>query len=102
MHEICNLGITRAPILARMWWTRKPGAALIIDLIATILNFIPRPTAFHFRGFTVASLFFDGVSHLAGYIRVLGMSFVGSASLVAFSTISMLLARAIKNSYTSK
>lgn len=95
---LCDM-VGVAVLVFTVWWTRKPGAASVMGFIATILNFILRPTAFHFLGFTVACLFFDGASYLAGYGRVLNRGVIGSASLVALSTVSTVIAGFIIGSF---
>lgn len=63
---LCDmLGISTLIVTA--WWVRKPGSIAFVGLVATVLNFILRPDANQFLGFTVASIFFDVVISLLSY-----------------------------------
>jgi len=53
-----------------LWWTRKLGSSTMVGIIATLLNFVLRPGAFFFLGFTVASVVFDIVVYLLRYDKV--------------------------------
>lgn len=71
--------LTRLPILCDIlavvslmvatWWVRKPGAATLVGLLATALNFVLRPGAVHFLGFTAASVVYDLMTRIVGYGR---------------------------------
>lgn len=94
--------LTHLPILCDMigvsllilsaWWTKKPGAASFMGLVATILNFILRPGATHFIGFTVASIFFDFSTVLVGYGNSLEKGLRNTVSLSLISIISTTIA----------
>lgn len=100
---------TRLPILCDMvgaslliltiWWTRRPLCASAMGLIATILNFMLRPIALHFLGFTAASFIFDISSRAIGYRTLLDRRLIGSALLVLVSVISTLIAGLIIGSF---
>jgi len=95
---LCDMvGVTI--LIVTLWWTRKPGAASVMGCIATILNFILRPTAFHFIGFTVACAFFDIASHLIGYRNMLDRGLMSHMSLVALSVVSTAMAGLIIGSF---
>lgn len=93
---------TRLPILCDMvgvslliltvWWTRRPLCASMMGLIATILNFILRPTAFHFLGFTAASIVFDLSTAAVGYRSLLERRLIGPVLLVSLSILSAFVA----------
>ena len=88
---LCDMiGVT--VLIVTLWWTRKPGAGATLGLIATLLNFILRPGAFHFLGFTVACIFFDVASYLIGYRIILDKGLMSSVSLIALSVASTAIA----------
>ncbi len=97
--------LTHLPILCDMvgvslltitvWWVRKLGAASLMGVIATILNFMLRPGASHFLGFTSASFVFDATTWAIGYGNSLDRRLVSSVSLVTVSVLSTLLAGCI-------
>jgi len=101
--------LTHLPILCDMvgvslltltvWWTRKPGAASFMGLVATILNLILRPGSLHFLGFTVASVAFDAATALIGYKNCLERGRVSYASLVIISLASTIIAGLIIGSF---
>lgn len=62
---LCDMGVSL--LVLTVWWVRKIGAANMMGVIATILNFLLRPSAVHFLGFTVASIVFDASTRLIGY-----------------------------------
>ena len=95
---LCDMvGVTI--LIVTLWWTRKPGAGTTMGLIATVLNFILRPGAFHFFGFTAACAFFDIASHLIGYGNVLDRGLMSHISLVALSVASTAMAGLIIGSF---
>lgn len=95
---LCDMiGVT--VLIVTLWWTRKPGAGTTMGLIATVLNFIFRPGAFHFFGFTVACAFFDIASHLIGYGNMLDRGMMSHLSLVALSVASTTMAGLIIGSF---
>lgn len=108
------LGSTFAPIVFRMtglpilcdaigfavlvlavWWVRKLGAATVVGIVATLINFMFNPGGAHFLGFTAASAAFDGIARGIGY----GRSFKGhlstAASMLPTSIASAAVAGAI-------
>jgi len=66
-----------------VWWVRKLGAATLVGLLATLLNFILRPSALHFLGFTAASAVYDALTRGMGYERC----FSGRAGPVLLAAI---------------
>ena len=78
-----------------VWWVRKPGAATLMGVVATILNFMLRPEATQFLGFTAASLVFDILVSAVGYGRILNRGLVSTISLFIISVLSTLVARFI-------
>jgi riboflavin transporter FmnP len=88
---LCDMiGVTI--LILTLWWTRKPGAGATMGLIATLLNFIFRPGAFQFLGFTVACIFFDVTSSLIGYRKILDKGLPSSISLLVLSVVSTTIA----------
>lgn len=95
---LCDMiGVT--VLIVTLWWTRKPGAGATMGLIATLLNFILRPGAFHFLGFTVACAFFDVTSTLIGYRKILDKGLTSSLSLITLSVASTAIAGLIIGSF---
>ena len=94
--------LTHLPILCDMvgvslliltvWWVRKPGATSLMGVIATILNFVLRPSALHFLGFAAASIVFDALSRTTGYRNSLDRRVLGSIVLLTISLLSTLVA----------
>lgn len=67
-----------------------------MGLIATLLNFIMRPGALHFFGFTAACIMFDGLTMLMGYDCVLQNNMKGwglqlLSSIVATTVASFII-----------
>lgn len=87
---LCDLLAGISLILA-VWWVRKPGAATLVGLLATALNFILRPGAMHFLGFTAASAVLDALLWVLGYSRCFSQSY-GPALVVAAGVASMWVA----------
>jgi len=87
----CDL-IGFAAIILAVWYVRKIGTATLVGIIATIINFMFRPEAYHFFGFTAASIVFDIFTFLAGYKRVFEKRLLGSLSLVIISVFSAAVA----------
>ncbi|MGQ9690724.1 MAG: hypothetical protein ACUVQY_05585 [Thermoproteota archaeon] len=54
-------------LILTVWWVRKLGAATLVGIVATIINFVFNPGAIHFLGFTAASIVFDLLVKLTGY-----------------------------------
>jgi len=88
---LCEMTAFTAIILAA-WWTRKIGVASATGLVATLVNFVIRPSAFHFLGFTAASLLFDLLMALIGYTTCFGSSKTGAASIASVSLFSSAVA----------
>lgn len=74
-----------------VWWIRKLGAASTVGIVATILNFVFRPGAVHFLGFTAASIIFDVLTRLVGYERI----FSKSASTIFSITLISIFSAAV-------
>lgn len=64
----------------------------MMGILATILNFMLRPGALHFLGFTAASVVFDATARAVGYRNVLDRRLVSSVILLAFSVLATLVA----------
>ncbi len=88
---LCDM-LSVTVLIVTLWWTRKPGAGTVMGVIATVLNFILRPGAFQFLGFTVACVFFDFASYLLGYENILDRGLKGSISLIVLSVVSTTIA----------
>ncbi|MFQ6054219.1 MAG: hypothetical protein ACE5OO_08350 [Candidatus Bathyarchaeia archaeon] len=88
---LCDM-IGTSLLILTVWWTRRPGAATLIGVIATILNFMLRPGAVHFLGFTAASIIFDAAMRGVGYRNSLDRRLASSVSLIAISVLSTLVA----------
>lgn len=95
---LCDM-IGMSLLILTVWWTRKLGAATLMGVLATILNFMLRPGATHFLGFTAASIVFDATARAVGYKNSLDRRLVGSVLLVAFSLLSALVAGLIIGSF---
>lgn len=91
---LCDL-IGFASLILAVWWTRKFGTATAVGIIATVINFLFRPDAFFFLGFTVASLVFDVLTRLLGYRNCFERALTGTVSLVLISVFSAALAGSI-------
>jgi hypothetical protein len=63
---LCDM-IGFAVLSLTVWWVRKLGAATLVGLIATVINFIFNPADLFFLGFTAASIVFDILAWLARY-----------------------------------
>lgn len=74
------------------WWTRRFGAVTSVGLIATVINFVFRPGAFHFLGFIAASVLFDVLVVLVGYKNAFERRLIGAISLISASVLSAALA----------
>ena len=88
---LCDL-IGFAALILAVWWVRKLGTATFVGFIATIINFMFRPDAVHFFGFTAASILFDVTSSLTGYGRLFEKKLLGSIVLFALSVFSAAVA----------
>lgn len=88
---LCDLiGFTMLTIT--VWWTRKPGSATMVGVIATVINFMFSPGAVHFLGFTAASVVFDIASWLVGYDNIFRKPVNVSVSMISISTLSAAVA----------
>ena len=88
---LCDL-IGFASIILAVWWVKKFGTATLVGIIATIINFMMRPTAIFFLGFTVASIVFDVISFISGYNRLFKQRILGSTLLIIISIVSAAVA----------
>ncbi len=84
---LCDV-IGFAALILAVWWVKKLGTATFVGFIATAMNFIFRPDAFHFFGFTAASMIFDVIASLIGYSRLFQNRILGSTVLFALSVFS--------------
>lgn len=91
---LCDL-IGFASLIIAVWIVRKPGAATAVGFIATALDFIFRPGALHFFGFTVASVLFDFLTWLPSYPNLFEKRLMGIILLTLMSLISAAIAGAI-------
>ena len=82
-----------------VWWVRKPGAATLVGLIATAINFIFNPGGVFFLGFTVASVVFDAVTWIARYDSYFRKASLTAISLLFTSVLSAAVAGLIIGSY---
>lgn len=87
---LCDM-LAASLLILTVWWTRRLGAASLMGLIATILNFILRPGAIHFLGFTVVSILFDASTRAVGY-HSLSQRRIGSIVFLILSAISTFVA----------
>ena len=81
------------------WWTRKLGSVTAVGLIATVINFTFNPGAFHFLGFTVASVVFDVAAWLVRYGKAFKKTGSIIVSMVSISTLSAAVAGFIIGSF---
>jgi hypothetical protein len=95
---LCDM-IGFAVLAVTVWWIRKLGAATIVGLIATVINFIFNPGGVFFLGFTAASVVFDVVSWLARYNIYFKKTFLTTISLLFFSVLSAAVAGFIIGTY---
>lgn len=79
-------------LVLTVWWTRRPGAATLMGMIATLLNFALRPEATHFLGFAAASVVFDVGTWAVGYRNCVGRRLASYVLLLAISVLSALVA----------
>ena len=88
---LCDL-IGFTVLTLTVWWTRKLGAASIVGLIATVINFIFNPAATQFLGFTIASIVFDALSWIIRYNNAFKKSTYTFTSMTVISTLSATVA----------
>ncbi len=91
---LCDmLGI--ATLSLTVWWVRKPGSAVMVGLIATIISFIMNPGGVQFLGFTGASFVFEAFTLVLGYDRILNSNVTGRSLLLLSSFTSTTVAGVI-------
>lgn len=81
-----------ASLILVIWWVRKIGVASAVGFVATIINFILRPTGTHFLGFTAASIVFDALTWAFRYGNCFGRRIIGAVLLLVASTASAAVA----------
>ncbi|MEM2875778.1 MAG: hypothetical protein QXL67_02360 [Candidatus Bathyarchaeia archaeon] len=91
---LCDL-IGFSSLIISVWATRKVGAATAVGLLATVVNFVFRPGALHFLGFTAASIVFDGLTWLSGYEKLFERRVLGFTLLILISVVSAAFAGAL-------
>ncbi|MCS7138572.1 MAG: hypothetical protein NZ873_00750 [Crenarchaeota archaeon] len=79
-------------LILAVWWVRKLGTASAVGFVATVINFVFRPGATHFLGFTAASVAFDILVWLFRYNNCFKKGLIGALFLLAASAISAALA----------
>ena len=82
-----------------VWWVRKLGAATLVGLIATAINFIFNPGGVFFLGFTAASIVFDVIAWLARYDVYLKKASSTAITLLSISVASAAAAGLIIGTY---
>ncbi len=91
MPFLCDL-IGFFTLILTVWWIRKPGAATVVGLIATVISFSLNPGGIHFLAFTAASVVFDLLTWTIGYKKLFGKPIITAVSLTAISLLSATLA----------
>lgn len=94
---LCDM-IGTSQFVLTLWWTKKPGSVTFMGVVATVLNFILRPGALHFLGFTASSIVFDAAAVVLLKKDYLD-SIRGALTLVILSLISTFVAGAIIGSF---
>ncbi len=79
-------------LILAVWWVRKLGTASAVGFVATVLNFVLRPGAVHFLGFTAASVVFDLLTFVFRYENCFSKKLVGAILLAIVSTVSAAVA----------
>jgi len=87
---LCDI-LAMISLIVALWWARKPGTAALVGLLATSLNFILRPGAVHFLGFTAASIVYDLLARAIGYSRCFSARY-GPAFIPAVGVVSTWIA----------
>lgn len=82
-----------------VWWVRRLGAASIVGLIATVINFIFNPGGIFFLGFTAASIVFDIAAWLLRYDFYFKKTYLTAISLFSVSVLSATVAGFIIGTY---
>jgi len=88
---LCDM-VGFAVLILTVWWIRKFGAATVVGLIATVINFIFNPGGVHFLGFTAASIVFDMTVRFIGYDRCLKKPLFVTVSMLSVSVLSAAVA----------
>ena len=95
---LCDMiGFSVLPLT--VWWVRKLGAATMVGLISTAINFIFNPAGVFFLGFTAASVVFDTLAWLVGYDVYFKRSSLTAISLFSISVLSAAVAGLIIGTY---
>jgi len=81
-----------AALILKVWWVRKFGAATFVGIIATTVNFMFRPDATQFLGFTAASIFFDLATSFTGHKHLFKKKLTSSITLFGLSVLSAAIA----------
>jgi hypothetical protein len=84
---LCDM-IGFAILTLAVWWTSKFGAATMVGLIATVVNFIFNPAGVHFLGFAAASIVLDMTTKLIGYDRCFKKPLFVTVSMLPLSVLS--------------
>lgn len=79
-------------LILAVWWIKKLGTASAVGLVATIINFVFRPGATHFLGFTAASVVFDVLIWIFRYDNCFKQRLIGAVFLIVASTVSAAVA----------
>ena len=95
---LCDM-IGFAVLSLTVWWVRKPGAASMVGLIATVINFVLNPGGVFFLGFTAASIVFDAVTFPLRYDRYFRKTSLTSILLLSVSVLSAAVAGLIIGTY---
>ena len=95
---LCDM-IGFAVLSLTVWWIRKPGAASMVGLIATVINFVLNPGGVFFLGFTAASIVFDAVTFPLRYDRYFRKASLTSILLLCVSVLSAAVAGLIIGTY---
>jgi hypothetical protein len=95
---LCDM-IGFAVLSVAVWWVRKLGAATMVGIISTAINFTFNPGGVFFLGFTAASIVFDVASWLARYNVYFKKTSLTAISLFSVSVLSAAVAGFIIGTY---
>jgi hypothetical protein len=95
---LCDM-IGFAVLSVTVWWVIKVGAATLVGLIATVINFIFNPGGVFFLGFTASSIVFDMVTWLARYNAYFKRTSLTAITLFSVSVLSAAVAGLIMGAY---
>ena len=95
---LCDM-LANSLLILTLHQTKKLGAPSFMGVIATLLNFVLRPGASHFLGFTVACIFFDVTTYLLGYERILASNIQGWGLTLLIAALSSGIAGFIIGSF---